>query len=169
LEASAAAASSDTARGGAATDEEHPEPQPAAPGTPAAEWERAMDAELVQWRFMDLVAVAELQAEERAAHSILVALTDELEAAMDDITALTAHLDVVRGAAAGRTFAERAAQPPSALVASIEQLAPDQNRICQGLLRSLEELPLRNVAVEPHTGARPWGAPPRPGIHTVAR
>jgi hypothetical protein len=88
---------------------------------------------------------------------------------MDDIAALTVHLEVVRGAAAGRTFAERAAQSLSALAASIEQLAPDHHRIRQDLLRSPEELPLRNVVVEPHTAARPWGAPPRPAVRTVAR
>jgi hypothetical protein len=127
-----------------------------------------MDAKLAQWRFMNLVAVAELLAEERAACGGLVALTDERKAAVDDIAALTARLGVVRGAAAGRTFAERAAQPLSALAASIEQLASDHHRICQGLLRSVEELPLRNVVVEPHTGARPWGPPPRPAVDTVA-
>jgi hypothetical protein len=96
---------------------------PPAPRTASdPDWERAMDARLAQWRYMNLVAVAELQAEEKAHCAHLSALAAQLEAAMDDVAALTAALDASRAHAAGAAFADRAAAGLSRLEAAVDKL-----------------------------------------------
>lgn len=108
-----------------------------------------MDARLAQWRYMNLVAVAELQAEEREACTEIDRLATQLEETMDEVARLTARLDAARATAAGATFADRARPCLELLAQSLAAMRPEHARICAALVESLESLPTRNIIADP--------------------
>lgn len=124
-------------------------PRPAAkPTAPADDIERALDARLAQWRYINLVAVAELQAEEAAACAGLDEAADALEAAADDVARLTARLDAARGASSGGTFAARARRPLGRLVAALEEMESAEVAACGGVVRRLHALPMGGIVAD---------------------
>lgn len=125
-----------------------------APPANVVDWERAMDAKLAQWRYMNLVAVSELQREEQEQCGRISALATELESVMDEVASLTRALDTVRAVGAGETFASRASQPLRRLVESIGSMQGAHRVICERVCESLHQIQLRGVVVgspEPET------------------
>lgn len=98
---------------------------------------------------MNLVAVAELQAEEREACAEIDRLANQLEEAMDEVAKLTAKLDAVRAVDIGATFSERARPCLELLAKSLAAMRPEHARVCAALVESLEALPTRNIIADP--------------------